>query len=73
MGKPDGAYGAREESVDEKHLQQLTVDYCGNQGQWKETVFPSASGRNRVENGEKSDCRWSVVCQEQSWYNGQSD
>ena len=32
MEKPDGLQGAQEESVDEKHLQQLTVDFCGNKG-----------------------------------------
>ena len=28
MGKPDGLYGAREESMDEKHLQQLKDELC---------------------------------------------
>lgn len=32
MGKPDGLYGAREESADEKHLQQLKVDFCRRSG-----------------------------------------
>ena len=32
MGKPDGLYGAQEESIHEKHLQQLKADFCGNQG-----------------------------------------
>jgi len=32
MGKPDGLHGAREESVDEKHLQQLKVDFCRRSG-----------------------------------------
>ena len=32
MGQHDELYGAREESVDEKHLQQLKVDFCENQG-----------------------------------------
>ena len=28
MGKPHGLHGAREESMDEKHLQQLKDDFC---------------------------------------------
>ena len=32
MGKPDGLQGAQEESVDEKHLQQLKDDFCRRSG-----------------------------------------
>ena len=32
MGKPDGLHGAREESGDEKHLQELKDDFCRRSG-----------------------------------------
>ena len=47
MGKPDGLYGAREESTDEKHLQQLKVDFCRRLGMVVGDHVPVASIRNR--------------------------
>ena len=32
MGKPDGLHGAREESMNEKHLQELKDDFCRRLG-----------------------------------------
>lgn len=58
VGKPDGLYGAREESTDEKHLQELKDDFCRSQGWWEETMFLWASIRTGMEVVEKSDSRW---------------
>ena len=73
MGKPDGLYGAREESMDEKHLQQLKVDFCRRLGMVVGDHVPVASIRNR--DGSCGNIRFQVggaLGQQKSRCSGQS-
>ena len=74
MGKPDGLQGAQEESVDEKHLQQLKDDFCRKSGM---------VGRDYVPVGFYQEQGWSLwknqilgggaLGQQKSRCRGQSD
>ena len=74
MGKPDGLQGAQEESVDEKHLQQLKDDFCRKSGM---------VGRDYVPVGFYQEQGWSLwknqipgggaLGQQKSRCSGQSD